>query len=148
MIDDPNDHIMQAASHDLLTRINYLKERRRVIDRALLHEIKEAITDHRTHCRLQGINFPPLVPLLLPRLGRIAMMREDSDPADIRRVVVKLARDNPTITAEDIATALKHAFPNLKGLRDEMVDQGEAVAAETNRQIDEIVEKLIPAGNA
>ena len=147
MIEDPNDPIMQAASHDLLTRIGYLKQRRRVIDRALLHEIRETIKEHRTHCRLQGIAFPPLVPLLLPRLDRIAMMREDSDPADIRRVVLKLARDNPTITAEDIATALKHAFPHLKGLREEMADQGEAVAVETNRQIDEILDTIPPAGN-
>lgn len=130
MIDDENHPHMIAAQGDLTDRIAQLTARHEgVLSQRFLDEIEMLIADHRAFWRKRGIDFPRMKMLVLYRLGIMALIREDIEPQGLRNAVIKLARDNPTTTAEELAGAVREAFPHLRSIGRDFADEGAFVAA-------------------
>lgn len=76
----------------------------------MLHEFVES---HRFNALRKGIKFPKLIALVIPRLGWIKLVREDLTEMNVRRAVMAMLRECPSITIEEASKAIKRAWPNL-----------------------------------
>lgn len=113
MIDDPDAPEMIAAALTLTDRLHHLTVGRK-ITKALLRDIGNAIYDHRVCTRQNGVDFPKLVIMCVPRLNFIHLARADADLAAIRVHVINFARLHPQCTQVDLATAVMTAWPHIK----------------------------------
>lgn len=82
------------------------------LDDRAADKVDEAIKDHRQRWRLRGINFPPLVAIILPKIGQIDVVFREMDVKGIETVIVNLTRKYPHVTREDIAFGIGRAFPD------------------------------------
>lgn len=115
MIDDDSHPQMHAAHQDLLRKISFvIGTVARPLDRSLLDKLFATVKDHRIHWRMKGVDFPAMVALVVPRLGIVDFKRADLDLPSIRVSIVNFVRMNPEATMEEIVTAFRHAYPDLK----------------------------------
>ena len=123
MIEDPDDPLMQDAGRRLLRRVDGLLRRLKFrLDAATMHELGELIDDSRKEARWQlGVDFPKLTALVVPRLGRIALVREDTEKEGVKNLAVRLVYDGAT--PEEAANAIRFAFPQYKSLSDEVMHE-------------------------
>lgn len=117
MIDDPDDPHMVEAQGWLFERINALVLRHRgELDNAFMLALRQLSYDHRARCKDRGLDFPVLVPLVLPRFGKVSLVRADLELPGIRAAIVKLVADNPGVTIGEVAQAIRSAFPGVRSL--------------------------------
>lgn len=107
MTDDPR---LESARADLAEALGLLVARHG-ISRALVDEFLSVEPSFRRHVRAQGIDFPQMTLLLLPRFGAAKLFRRDLEGPGIQRVVINLTVEFPTITAREIAEAVAAAWP-------------------------------------
>lgn len=81
------------------------------LDSNELLSIQEFIEEHRKNAKRKGIDFPKLIVLVIPRLGWIKVVREDLTELNLRRAVIALLRECPSVNREEIAEAIKRAWP-------------------------------------
>lgn len=155
MITDETDPRMVAAAQELGRQIERIS---RLFPRwtpAMFHRMRQFVKEHRTRCRQEGLDFPPMTFMLIPRFERIALIREDLDLAGIRSQIIALARQLPGVTAPELYAAVRHAFPHLKSVAMDLADEGDAVQrakakhdAKTEAVIAQTLDIAEPAGSA
>jgi hypothetical protein len=133
MIDDDNDPQMVAAHREVLRRLGaILGDGRQRLTKPLLDRMFDAVKQHRDECRAQGIDFPVLVALVVPRLGIVEFARADLDIDSIRVKIVNFVRLNPTASMNEVVMAFRGAYPDLKP--DEVLTGHDAGKAAEERQ--------------
>lgn len=116
MIDDVDHPRMKRALLGLHERLaNYLRQRFRPLDETSIRELTELIADHRKNARhALGVKFPVLTALVFPRFGYVDFVRADMSQEDIETTIVNCTVKYKNITREEVAWAIKHAFPDYK----------------------------------
>ena len=114
MLSDDND-----TDFGVLTEVAGLTEGLRSwlgedLDEEALELLFDFVEQHRINARKRGINFPKLVALVIPRLGWIKLVRHEIPESSIRRAVLALLRECPKVTREEVAQAVKRAWPHYK----------------------------------
>ena len=114
MIEDENHPEMGKAHKELLGRLGLVLERgNKTLDKYLVRKMFDVVDQHRKECKGRGIDFPPLVALIVPRLGIIEFKRADLDLPAIRTSIVNFVRFNPAARMEEVVNAFKGAYPDL-----------------------------------
>lgn len=115
MIDDENAPEMIRAHQDLMARLGrVLGLNPRPLDRGLLAGLCTVVTDHRQEWRNKGVDFPMLVVVVVPTSGIVKFMRADLDWASVRVAVVNFVREHPEVPMNDVVTAFRWAYPDMK----------------------------------
>lgn len=110
MLDDENDPAVISELSGLAEGLNsWLGE---PLDLESLQMLHDFIEEHRINARRRGVNFPALTALVIPRLGWIKIVRLELNEVNIRRAVIGLLRECPNVSREEIAKAVKRAWPN------------------------------------
>jgi hypothetical protein len=86
-----------------------------------LQVVDEILVDHRTRCRLRGLDFPEVVAVIMPTAGNIDVVRRDLDRSGIEILIVNLARKYPSVSRDDLAFGINRAFPGYA----KMIDRAE-----------------------
>ncbi len=112
MIDDVDHPRMKKAEVGLKAILaNFM---RKPLSYQIIERIMSHVRDHRRRWRGQGVDFPPLVPLINPYAGTIELVREDLDRKDIITTIKNFIIKNPNLSPQDIAQSVKIAWPNIK----------------------------------
>lgn len=80
-----------------------------------LRLMNDLVVTHRDKCRIVGIDFPMLTVLSIPRLGVMDLLRADLEGAPLELRIVGFARRHPQATPQEIAQAVRWAFPSYRG---------------------------------
>lgn len=111
MIQDENDPVLMMELAGLTEGLNsWLGED---LDPEALDTLYEFIEEHRKNAYKKGVKFPKLSVLVIPRLGWIKIVREDLTPINIRRAVLALLRECPSVTREEVSIAVKRTWPYM-----------------------------------
>lgn len=113
MIEDENDPLMRLSEAALAVRLQVFNGAS--LSSETFHQLNELLIDHRTRCRQQGVNFPVLAALVVPRLSVISLVNAELEGDALRIRIVGFARQNPKATAREVAQAVKWAFPDYRG---------------------------------
>ena len=113
MITDENDPLMILSASALETRLRVFTGKE--LSRETLHQINDLIMDHRTRCRQQGVDFPALAALVVPRLSIIDLVNAELEGDALRLRIVGFVRRHPNATSAEVAHAVKWAFPDYRG---------------------------------
>lgn len=73
--------------------------------------LQEMVRDETRRFRQEGIDFPRLALLALPKQQAVKFYRRDLDEKGIKNVIVELTREFPEITSQEIAAAIMSAYP-------------------------------------
>lgn len=73
--------------------------------------LKEMVAQETRRFRQDGIDFPRLALLALPRQQSVKFYRRDLDERGIKNVLKELTDEYPDITAEELARAVMSAYP-------------------------------------
>lgn len=115
MISDEAHPAMQAARTDLAQAlVNALVVRSILLDGRSIDDAYSIIDDHRVRWLLRGVQFPRMRIMAFPRIGRMEVVRADLDRAAIQVTLVNMTVKYPALTAQEIATACGHAFPDYR----------------------------------
>ena len=104
-----------ASSKEALARKIAEHCRGRALDRQTVHDCEEIARDHRAWARLDGVDFPELVPLVMDVQRRIRMVRRDLDRDAVDNLAVELAMDQRArgyYDPAEVARAVRRAFPH------------------------------------
>lgn len=112
MIDDENHPEMQRAKNDLLVALATFRGCQ--VDNQTMVDLNNTIAEHRARWRIKGVDFPVLAALIVPRLHIISLVRADLDQKAIESRIVQFVKENPQVTARDVAQAVKWAFPDYR----------------------------------
>ena len=128
MIDDENHPLMHAAVAKLGDRLSAFVLGKRITPR-LMHEVDQLIYDFRSRAKASGLAFPPVVALATPpgRPAALAFFRADLDIVGIRGAVVWFARQHPDLSSEDVAWAVRRAWPHIRP--NDLVDEARFVVS-------------------
>lgn len=114
MITDESDPRMIRAHQALMTRLGrVIGDGRHPLTKPFLDRLFEVVRDHRTYWRNEGVDFPVLVALVVPRLGIVEFKRADLDLESIKVSIVNFVRFHPNATMEEVVTAFRTAYPDL-----------------------------------
>lgn len=110
------DERVQEALKQLMRRLQMFIGQQ--LDNSTLLAIRSLIEQTRTEFkRDHQHDFPPLVPLILPTCGFVAWFRQDLTYEEIQIKVLNLLREltmnRLPVSAMELATAMKAAWPNL-----------------------------------
>ena len=119
MIEDPDDPQMQCALKDMVAMVNARIVGRQLdgSDRKILDDLETLIFDHKARWKARGVAFPDMTALIVPRLGYVKLMRADLNQKSIETEIVNMAKDVVAldgITREEIATAIRYAWPGYR----------------------------------
>jgi len=115
MITDENASEMVMAHQELLRRLgSVLGNGRGRVDKSLMQKMFDVVKTHREQNRANGIDFPALVAVVVPRLGIVEWSRADLDISSIKIKIVNFVRDHPTCAMEEVVQAFKAAWPSIK----------------------------------
>lgn len=81
---------------------------------ASMHRMVEIIKEHHAWARIQGIDFPVLRALIVPRLNVVKLVRADLDRKSIYNQINNFQVDYPAATVDEVRKAFKSAFPDFK----------------------------------
>lgn len=148
MIDDEANPRMVRAHKALLQRLGrVLGDGSKALTTGLLQDMRTIIDDHRAECRKNGIDFPVLVAVVVPRLGIVEFKRADLDMPSIRQNIINFVRTHEGVTMEEVVFAFKGAYPDLKPgdvMAQREVGQGVAKhVAERRQRIQEEAERIV-----
>lgn len=76
-----------------------------------VERIEEIVKDHRTGCRLRGIDFPECAVVIMPTAGNIEIVPRDLDLKGVQTLIVNIAKKWPTVSAADLSFGIHRAFP-------------------------------------
>lgn len=145
MIDDESDPRMIRAHQDLLQRLGaVLGDGRQPLTKPLLDRMFEVTKNHRTACRNDGLDFPVLVALVVPRLGIVEFVRADLDIASLRVKVVNFVRLHPKASMQEVVMAFRTAYPDLKP--DDILTGHQSAVEAASRQEQRMARILSEAG--
>ena len=82
-----------------------------VLDDQTKIDVVEFVAHRVRAFRDRGIDFPRMTALMLPRYGKIVLLRRDLSEADVRQAIVNLTREFKDVTPYEIAVAVSFAFP-------------------------------------
>ena len=115
MITDDTHPQMHAARLDLAQALVHgLVARAKLLDGACIDDAYAIIDDHRVAWLLRGVQFPRMRVLAFPRIGQMEVVRADLTRQGIQTTLVNMTVKYPTLTAEEIAVACQHAFPDYR----------------------------------
>ncbi len=107
---DDTDAVVEAGAHLLRLMHRFMGK---PMNQSTVDVVCEMITVHRTFWkRSRGVDFPEVVPVVLPRARFIQLVRRDLDRDGVARIIVALGREVPGVTMEDIAAGIARAFPD------------------------------------
>lgn len=113
MIEDPEHPQMKRAMDELKNHMRKFLGRK--LSPSHIREVGDLLAWHRRTCRQSlGVDFPVLVAFVFPRLGQIDLVRADLPHREIEQTIVNFTVKYPDVTAEEVAFALKHAFPDYR----------------------------------
>lgn len=81
-----------------------------------LARIDEILDDHRQRCRMQGLDFPEVVAVVMPTVGNIDVVPRDLDLKGIETLILNLVRKYPSVSRDDLAFGINRAFPGYAKL--------------------------------
>jgi len=111
MIDDENDPALCAELIGLTEGLtSWLGEE---LDPESVQLLFDYVEEHRRNARMKGIDFPALTALVIPRLGWIKLVRKDLTEMNIRRAVMAMLRECPSINIVEASRAIKKAWPTV-----------------------------------
>lgn len=102
--------VAEAALRGLLQRYTGRK-----LTSTTFHEMNELLKDFRVKCRHEGLAFPELKALVIPRLGAVDLVNAELEGDALRLRVVAFTRRHPAATLREVVQAVKWAFPDYKG---------------------------------
>ncbi len=115
MVQDDDHPQMIAAHHELLRRLGVvLGNGRNPLTKPFLDRLFDVVKDHREKCRMNNIDFPVLVALVIPRLGIVEFARADLDISSLKIKIVNFVRQYPRATMQEVVQAFRMAYPDLK----------------------------------
>jgi hypothetical protein len=119
MIEDTDHPQMIIAGQDLLKRLDHLLRRKKFrLDPSTMQDMGELIDDHIKMARWKwGVVFPKLTALVIPRTGRIALCRQDTEREGVKNLALRLVYDGAY--PQEVAVAIRLAFPHFRNLADE-----------------------------
>lgn len=119
MIEDENHPQMKIAGQALMKRLDTLIRKKRFkFDASTMQDMGELIDDHIKMARWKwGVAFPKLTALVIPRTGRIALCRADTEKQGVKNMAVRLVYDGAT--PQEVAVAIRLAFPQYRDLAEE-----------------------------
>lgn len=79
-----------------------------------VREIMQIVKDHRAYCRLDGLDFPKMVAVVIPEAGTVDLYRADLDDEGIRAVILRTAHGTPGVTPQMVAEAIMRAWPRYR----------------------------------
>jgi hypothetical protein len=144
MIYAEDDPLMRHAAAALEDSLRALANHHGAITRAFIDDVTTLITEHRSRTkRALGVDFPPMVMMVVPHLNIIELGRADWELPAIRRAVFnfvdkhKLKGLQPT----DVANMVRAAWPQVKP--GDLVDEARHIARERARRayVDETFEE-------
>lgn len=145
MITEESHPAMIQAQHELLRRLGIaLKDGRQELTKPLLDSLFTVIKDHRAEFRLQGVDFPVMVALVVPRLGIVEFKRADLDVASLRITIVNFVRQyQPHIKMDEVVAAFRMAYPDLRpGDIFQQHDTGIKQTERMHERMDKVVEDM------
>lgn len=106
------------------------------LDGEALQMLFDFVETHQENARRKGINFPKMVALVIPRLGHIKLVRADLTEINRRRAVISLLRECPSANREEVARAVKRAWPHVG--TSTLIDEAEFKIGQTLAQLEGI----------
>ena len=135
MITDENHPLMQTALVAFLESARALANRHDTITRALIDDITTLIAEHRTKAKsILGVDFPPIVMMVVPHLNILEFGHADWELPGIRRAVANFVQKHShrDLTPIDIAAMVRAAWPQVKP--GDLVDESRHVVRERARR--------------
>lgn len=116
MITDEEHPRMKAALADLNERLAKHIVGRELdgSDRKILDDLEELLEYHQQLWSARGVAFPDLTALIIPRLGFVRLVRRDWEQGAIEQEIVNTTVNCPDATPQEIAQAVKYAWPGYK----------------------------------
>lgn len=149
MITDDSHPRMIRAHKALLQRVGrVIGDGSKPFTTGLLHELFDVIKHHRAECRREyDLDFPALVVAAVPRLGILHFMRADLDIVSIKQQIVNVTRLYPEVTVEEVVSAFRMAFPDIKKIlvleNKDTGDKATERSAERAERITKEAEKIV-----
>lgn len=108
---------LQRAADQLFERLKYFTGL--PLTKHNLHRMQEVVVDHARGCRLRGVKFPKLVPLVVEKIGgedvgTVEWVRADLEEEGIQVTIYNLAVKYPNIRPQEIVAALARTFPHYR----------------------------------
>jgi hypothetical protein len=111
---DPENHpLTQIALQELLEQsIKFVKGK--IVDRGTVETVKEIAREHRDRWRKKGLDFPPLVLFIVPRLKIYRFWNANWDVESIKISIVNLVRSRPEVTMAEVVQGIRWCYPWIK----------------------------------
>jgi hypothetical protein len=111
--DTDTSELANAWAQNLFIAINRFAVGR-PMEQGVIDAIREIVTHERNVARGKGIDIPELVVVPLPVQRSVEIFRRDLDQQGIANVIVRLAAKYPGITEQEIAHAVRGAWPEYQ----------------------------------
>jgi hypothetical protein len=118
-----NDPRVTAGQTELEQRvIVYFRARPRNADLDTASDLRTIARDHRTEFKKQhGVDFPRLVPFIVPSIGEVKLLPADWSSSRVRRELAILigdyAKRGITVPAVELAQAVSRTWPRFRPRR-------------------------------
>jgi hypothetical protein len=86
----------------------------RYFDNQTLRALYELVHRKAEAMRREVRYFPRLVPIVLPSVGFVQLVRRDLETQGIENTIINLARTFPALDPRELAQAIKKAFPEYR----------------------------------
>jgi hypothetical protein len=111
LIQDESHPQMKEALRELEVRLEFYIGHD--VNKGLVDSYNRILKENRAKWRAQGVDFPVLVAIMIPRLGTIDLRRADLPKDSICQEVINLVRATPEATMEEIVMAFRAAYPDF-----------------------------------
>jgi hypothetical protein len=105
---DQDDPRMQQALRQLEFRLSCYRGLE--FNLSCVESMLSIVKAHRQQWKLEGLNFPELVAIIVPRLGIFDLKRADLTPESIAMSLVNFVRDTPAATMQEVMDAFSRAY--------------------------------------
>lgn len=107
---DNQDALLEKAQVELHQKLK--KFLHREWDESTFRQLDEMVHSFAVGKRLQGVDFPQLTAIVLPARRHIRLARRELDHVGIQNHIRSLINLWPDLRAEEIAPAIKRAWPS------------------------------------
>lgn len=116
-IDEEQDPRMVAAQEELLWRFqNFFGQE---FYRLPSSKANAIIHDHYVHWKLKGVDFPKMVALILPSIGKIELFRKDLEINGVANAIVAVIKREPKVDRAELANEVRRCWPDYAKRVDE-----------------------------